>query len=92
MGVERLVSSSAALLVFSSSSVSQFPRIISTRIYLNPSLPDICVIIKRYVEQLEDEQAYKNDFGLNKKNKKTNPSYYPFQSIESNRGLLNHKK
>jgi len=49
----------------------------------------ICIVIKRYVEQLEDEQAYKNDFGLNKKN---NTSYYPFQSIESNRGLLDRKQ
>jgi cytochrome c biogenesis protein CcdA len=47
----------------------------------------VCVVIRRYVEQLEDEQAYKNDFGLNKKN----TSYYPFQSIESNRGLLDSK-
>jgi len=48
----------------------------------------VCVVIRRYVEQLEDEQAYKSDFGLNKKN---NPSYYPFQSVESNRGLLDTK-
>ncbi|KAF9652734.1 hypothetical protein BDM02DRAFT_3183419 [Thelephora ganbajun] len=47
----------------------------------------ICIVIRRYVEQLEEEQAYKNDFGLNKKN----TSYYPFQSIESNRGLLDGK-
>jgi len=49
----------------------------------------VCVIIRRYVEQLEDEQAYKSDFGLN--NKKST-SYYPFQSIESNRGLLDSGK
>jgi len=48
----------------------------------------ICIVIRRYVEQLEEEQAYKNDFGLNKKQ----TSYYPFQSIDSNRGLLNGKK
>jgi MFS family permease len=48
----------------------------------------ICVVIRRYVEQLEDEQAYKHDFGLNKKN---NTSYYPFQSIESRNGLLDNK-
>jgi len=47
----------------------------------------ICIVIRRYVEQLEDEQAYKNDFGLNKKS----TTYYPFQSIESNRGLLDTK-
>lgn len=47
----------------------------------------VCVIIRRYVEQLEDEQAYKNDFGV----KRQNQSYYPFQSIESNRGLLDSK-
>lgn len=51
-------------------------------------LPDVCVVIRRYVEQLEDEQAYKNDFGLNKKN----TSYYPFQSIESGRSLLDSKQ
>jgi len=49
--------------------------------------PDVCVIIRRYVDQLEDEQAYKNDFGLNKKS----TSYYPFQSIESKNGLLDGK-
>jgi hypothetical protein len=48
----------------------------------------VCVVIRRYVEQLEDEQVYRNDFGVNKKN---NTSYYPFQSIESNRGLLDSK-
>jgi len=53
-------------------------------------LPDICVVIRRYVDQLQDEQAYKNDFGLNG-NKKNTTSYYPFQSIDSNRGLLNDK-
>jgi len=47
----------------------------------------VCVIIRRYVDQLEDEQAYKNDFGLNKKS----TSYYPFQSIESKNGLLSNK-
>jgi len=51
----------------------------------------ICIVIGRYVEQLEDEQAYKNDFGLNKKNA-SNTSYYPFQSIENNRGLLDTKR
>jgi len=66
---------------------------LSNQIHLNSPLPDICVIIKRYVQQLEDEQAYKNDFGLNKKSHaKSNTSYSPFQSIESHRGLLNHKK
>lgn len=59
-----------------------------TPVYLISPLPDICIVIKRYVEQLEDEQAYKNDFGLNKKN---NTSYYPFQSIESRGGLLDGK-
>ncbi|KAF9787806.1 hypothetical protein BJ322DRAFT_581029 [Thelephora terrestris] len=48
----------------------------------------VCVVIRRYVDQLEDEQVYRNDFGVN--NKK-NTSYYPFQSIESNRGLLDSK-
>jgi len=51
----------------------------------------ICVVIRRYVEQLEDEQAYKNDFGLNKQNARNTTAYYPFQSIDSNRGLLNDK-
>lgn len=61
----------------------------SVRSPSNPFLPllDICVIIRRYVEQLEDEQAYKNDFGLNKKS----TSYYPFQSVDSGHGLLNSK-
>jgi hypothetical protein len=49
----------------------------------------VCVVIRRYVDQLEDEQAYKNEFGLN--HNKKNTSYYPFQSIESNRGLLDTK-
>lgn len=48
----------------------------------------ICIVIRRYVEQLEDEQAYKNDFGLNKRQ----TSYYPFQSVEGSRGLLDDKK
>ena len=52
-------------------------------------LSDVCVVIRRYVDQLEDEQAYKNEFGLNQNKKNT--SYYPFQSIESNRGLLDTK-
>lgn len=50
--------------------------------------PDICIVIRRYVDQLEDEQVYKNDFGMNKKQK----SFYPFQSIESDRGLLDSKR
>jgi len=58
-------------------------NIISLLIYLY-----ICVVIRRYVDQLEDEQVYKNDFGVNKKQ----TSYYPFQSLESNRGLLDSKR
>lgn len=62
-------------------------RVISTANRLTSPLPDVCIVIKRYVEQLEDEQAYKKDFGLNKKN----TSYYPFQSVESRNGLLDNK-
>jgi len=55
----------------------------------------ICVVIRRYVDQLEDEQAYRNDFGLNRgpvNNNSNSTSYYPFQSIDSNRGLLGAKR
>jgi hypothetical protein len=48
----------------------------------------VCVVIRRYVDQLEDEQAYRNDFGVNRRTK----AYYPFQSIESNQGLLDAKR
>jgi len=58
-------------------------NIISLLIYLY-----ICIVIRRYVDQLEDEQVYKNDFGMNRKQK----SFYPFQSIESDRGLLDSKR
>lgn len=46
---------------------------------------DFCVVVRRYVEQLEDEQSYKNDFGLNNK---TSSSYYPHQPLDTNHGLL----
>jgi len=46
----------------------------------------VCVIIGRYVEQLEDEQAYKNEFGLNNHSS----SYYPHQPLDNtaDSGLL----
>jgi len=55
----------------------------------NPLSPllDTCVVIRRYVEQLEDEQANRNDFGLNRKN----TSNYPLQNTESDCGSLNSK-
>lgn len=46
---------------------------------------DFCLVVRRYVDQLEDEQSYKNDFGLNKK---TTSSYYPHQPLDTNHGLL----
>jgi hypothetical protein len=48
-------------------------------------LLDFCIVIKRYVEQLEDEQSYRNEFGLNK-----TASYYPHQPVDTSadHGLL----
>jgi len=42
-------------------------------------------VIGRYVDQLEDEQVFKNDFGLNR-----TTSYYPHQPLDAsaNHGLL----
>jgi len=59
--------------------------VISTFICLIPQLC-ICIVIMRYAEQLENEQAQKNDFGLNK-----NSTSYPFRSIESNQGVSDSK-
>jgi len=55
----------------------------------NPPSPllDTCVVIRRYVEQLEDEQANRNDFDLNRKNR----SSYPSLNTESDCGSLNVK-
>jgi len=57
-------------------------NIISLLIYLY-----ICIVIRRYVDQLEDEQVYKNDFGMNKSQR----SYYPFKGLGSDRNLLDSK-
>lgn len=51
--------------------------------YIYRIFADFCVVIRRYVDQLEDEQSYKNDFGLNKTS-----SYYPHQPLDTNHGLL----
>jgi len=55
----------------------------------NPPSPllDTCVVVRRYVEQLEDERVNRNDFGLNRKST-SNP---PFQNTESDCGSLNSK-
>lgn len=49
-------------------------------------LSDLCSVIRRYVDQLEDEQFYRSDFGL-----RNTSSYYPHQPLDAstNQGLLN---